>query len=88
MKTFPAVATRVQARLGMTRGRGFSTFQAVCSGFYLRAVPWADNMIRGGQARTVLLVGAESMSRLLDWSDPHHLRAVRRRRRGDRAASP
>lgn len=66
-ETFPAVATRVQARLGMTRGAAFDV-QAVCSGF-IYGLSVADNMIRGGQAKTVLLVGAESMSRLLDWND-------------------
>jgi len=66
-ETFPAVATRVQARLGMTKGAAFDV-QAVCTGFvYGLAV--ADNFIKAGQARTVLLVGAETMSRLMDWSD-------------------
>jgi 3-oxoacyl-[acyl-carrier-protein] synthase III len=66
-ETFPATATTVQAKLGMTRGAAFD-LQAVCSGFIF-GLSVADNMIRGGQARTVLLIGAESMSRLLDWSD-------------------
>jgi len=66
-ETFPATATMVQARLGMTRGAGFD-LQAVCSGF-IYGLSVADNMIRGGQAGTVLVIGAESMSRLLDWSD-------------------
>ena len=66
-QTFPATATRLQARLGMKRGAAFDV-QAVCSGFiYGMAV--ADNFIKAGQAKTVLLVGAESMSRLLDWKD-------------------
>lgn len=66
-ETFPAVATRVQARLGMTRGAAFDV-QAVCTGFvYGLAV--ADNFIKAGQAKTVLLIGAETMSRLMDWSD-------------------
>jgi 3-oxoacyl-[acyl-carrier-protein] synthase-3 len=66
-ETFPATATTLQARLGMTRGAAFDV-QAVCSGFiYGMAV--ADSFIKTGQAKTVLLVGAESMSRLLDWSD-------------------
>ncbi len=66
-ETFPATATRLQARLGMKRGAAFDV-QAVCSGFiYGMAV--ADNFIKAGQAKTVLLVGAESMSRLLDWKD-------------------
>jgi 3-oxoacyl-[acyl-carrier-protein] synthase-3 len=66
-QTFPSVATQIQARLGMTRGAAFDV-QAVCSGFvYGLAV--ADNFIRCGQARTVLLIGAETMSRLMDWTD-------------------
>jgi 3-oxoacyl-[acyl-carrier-protein] synthase III len=66
-ETFPATSTIVQAKLGMTRGAGFD-LQAVCSGF-VYGLSVADNMIRGGQASTVLVIGAESMSRLLDWSD-------------------
>jgi 3-oxoacyl-[acyl-carrier-protein] synthase-3 len=66
-ETFPAVATNVQARLGMTRGAGFDV-QAVCSGF-IYAIAVADNFIKAGQARTVLVIGAETMSRILDWSD-------------------
>jgi len=66
-QTFPAIATAVQSRLGMTRGAAFDV-QAVCSGFiYGMAV--ADNFIKAGQAKTVLLIGAETMSRLLDWTD-------------------
>jgi len=66
-ETFPAPATTLQARLGMKHGAAFDV-QAVCSGFiYGMAV--ADNFIRVGQAKTVLLVGAESMSKLLDWKD-------------------
>ncbi len=66
-ETFPSVATKIQARLGMTRGAAFDV-QAVCSGFvYGLAV--ADNFIKCGQARTVLLIGAETMSRLMDWTD-------------------
>jgi 3-oxoacyl-[acyl-carrier-protein] synthase-3 len=66
-ETFPSVATKLQMRLGMTRGAAFDV-QAVCSGFvYGLAV--ADNFIRCGQAQTVLLVGAECMTRLLDWND-------------------
>jgi 3-oxoacyl-[acyl-carrier-protein] synthase III len=66
-ETFPSVATRLQARLGMTRGAGFDV-QAVCSGFVF-ALATADNFIKTGAAKTVLVVGAETMSRLLDWSD-------------------
>jgi 3-oxoacyl-[acyl-carrier-protein] synthase-3 len=66
-ETFPATATIIQSKLGMTHGAAFDV-QAVCSGF-IYGLSVADNMIRGGQANTILLVGAESMSRLLDWSD-------------------
>ena len=66
-ETFPSTATLVQSRLGMTRGAAFD-LQAVCSGF-IYGLSVADNMIRGGQAHTVLVIGAESMSRLLDWND-------------------
>lgn len=66
-ETFPAAATAVQARLGMTRGFAFDV-HAVCSGFvYAMAV--ADNFLRLGQADTALVIGAETFSRILDWSD-------------------
>ena len=66
-QTFPATATKVQHRLGMTNGAAFDV-QAVCSGFvYGLAV--ADNFIKVGQAKTVVLIGAETFSRLLDWQD-------------------
>jgi len=66
-ETFPATAATVQAELGMTRGFAFD-IQAVCAGFIF-ALAQADNFIRLGQARTVLVIGAETFSRLLDWSD-------------------
>ncbi len=65
--TFPATATKVQARLGMTGGAAFDV-QAVCSGF-IYALATADNFIRAGQARTALVIGAETFSRILDWED-------------------
>ncbi len=65
--TFPATATKVQARLGMSRGAAFDV-QAVCSGF-IYALAVADNFIRSGQARTVMVIGAETFSRILDWED-------------------
>jgi 3-oxoacyl-[acyl-carrier-protein] synthase-3 len=65
--TFPSTATRIQARLGITRGAAFD-IQAVCSGFIF-ALAVADNFLRCGQAKTVLVVGAETFSRLLDWDD-------------------
>jgi len=66
-ETFPATATRVQARLGMTRGAAFDV-QAVCSGF-VYGLSVADNFIRAGQVRNALVIGAETFSRILDWSD-------------------
>ena len=65
--TFPATATKVQAQLGMKRGAAFD-IQAVCSGFIF-ALATADNAIRLGQARTALVIGAETFSRILDWQD-------------------
>lgn len=65
--TFPATATRVQAALGMERGAAFD-IQAVCSGF-IYALAMADNMLARGQAHTALVIGAETFSRILDWSD-------------------
>jgi 3-oxoacyl-[acyl-carrier-protein] synthase III len=65
--TFPATAARVQARLGMRRGAAFDV-QAVCAGFIF-ALSVADNAIRLGQARTALVIGAETFSRILDWED-------------------
>ncbi len=66
-ETFPATATRIQAGLGMTRGAAFDV-QAVCSGF-IYALAVADNFIRCGQAKSVLVIGAETFSRILDWED-------------------
>ncbi|MFN9542629.1 MAG: beta-ketoacyl-ACP synthase 3, partial [Alphaproteobacteria bacterium] len=66
-ETFPATATTVQARLGMTRGFAFDV-QAVCSGF-VYALSVADNFIKAGQAKTCLVIGAETFSRILDWDD-------------------
>jgi 3-oxoacyl-[acyl-carrier-protein] synthase-3 len=65
--TFPATATKVQARLGMHRGAAFD-IQAVCAGFIF-ALATADNALRLGQARTALVIGAETFSRILDWDD-------------------
>ncbi len=65
--TFPATATKVQARLGMTGGVAFDV-QAVCAGF-ICAISVADSMLRSGAADTALVVGAETYSRILDWND-------------------
>src|ERR1043166_3047564 len=66
-QTFPSTAVRVQARLGMKRGAAFDV-QAVCSGFIF-ALAVADNALRLGQARTAVVIGAETFSRILDWQD-------------------
>ncbi|CAG9238595.1 3-oxoacyl-(acyl-carrier-protein) synthase 3 [Paraburkholderia tropica] len=66
-RTMPATAVRVQAAIGMQGGVAFDV-QAVCSGFVF-ALSVADNMIRLGQARTALVIGAETMSRVVDWHD-------------------
>ncbi|MBZ9741929.1 MULTISPECIES: beta-ketoacyl-ACP synthase III [unclassified Mesorhizobium] len=65
--TFPATAVEIQNRLGMRHGFAFD-MQAVCSGF-VYAVTTADLYIRGGLAKRVLVIGSETFSRILDWSD-------------------
>ena len=65
--TFPSAATMVQAELGMTRGFAFD-IQAVCAGFVF-ALSTANALIVAGQARRVLVIGAETFSRLMDWND-------------------
>ncbi len=65
--TFPATATVVQNKLGITRGAAFDV-QAVCSGF-VYAVATADNFLARGQFECALVIGAETFSRILDWSD-------------------
>lgn len=65
--TFPATAVEIQDRLGMKHGAAFD-MQAVCSGFVF-AVTTADTYIKAGQAKRVLVIGAETFSRILDWED-------------------
>jgi len=65
--TFPATAVEIQNRLGMHHGFAFD-MQAVCSGF-VYAVATADTHIRGGLAKRALVIGSETFSRLLDWTD-------------------
>ena len=66
-QTFPATAVKLQQAIGMESGAAFDV-QAVCSGFvYATAV--ADNFLRLGQAKRALVVGAETFSRILDWTD-------------------
>ena len=66
-ETFPATATTVQARIGMTGGAAFD-IQAVCSGF-VYGMSVADSLIKTGQAGRALVIGAETFSRILDWQD-------------------
>ena len=65
--TFPSVGTMVQAGLGMTRGFAYDV-QAVCAGF-IYALANANGMILSGQAERVLVIGAETFSRIMDWED-------------------
>ncbi len=65
--TFPSVATMVQEELGMTRGFGFDV-QAVCAGFIF-ALAQADAMMISGQAERIMVIGAETFSRIMDWTD-------------------
>jgi 3-oxoacyl-[acyl-carrier-protein] synthase-3 len=65
--TFPSVATMVQAGLGMTGGFAFDV-QAVCAGFVF-ALANANALIVSGQARRVMVIGAETFSRIMDWTD-------------------
>ena len=66
-ETFPATATRIQSVLGANKAAAFDV-GAVCSGFIF-ALATANNFIRLGQAKTALVIGAETMSRMLDWTD-------------------
>jgi 3-oxoacyl-[acyl-carrier-protein] synthase-3 len=66
-RTFPATAVRIQAGLGITKGAAFD-IQAVCSGF-VYAMTTADNFLKTGLFKRAIVVGAETFSRILDWSD-------------------
>lgn len=65
--TFPATAVNIQNRLGMTKGYAFDV-QAVCTGF-VYAMATADAHLRAGMAKRALVIGAETFSRILDWTD-------------------
>ena len=65
---FPSTACILQDKLGIKNGAAAFDIQAVCGGFIF-ALNTADLYIRTGQARTVLVVGAEVLSRMLDWKD-------------------
>jgi 3-oxoacyl-[acyl-carrier-protein] synthase-3 len=66
-QAFPSTAIRVMAALGVTGGFGFD-LSAACAGF-IYALSVADGMIRAGQVRTVLVIGSEVYSRILNWQD-------------------
>ncbi len=66
-ETFPSTASRIQAGLGAVNAVAFD-IQAVCTGF-VYALAVADNFIRCGQARTALVIAAETFSRIIDWND-------------------
>ena len=65
---FPSTACIVQSKLGMTNGRPAFDLQAVCSGF-IYALSVADQFIKTGAAKHVLVIGAETLSRITDWND-------------------
>jgi 3-oxoacyl-[acyl-carrier-protein] synthase-3 len=66
-RTFPSVAAKVQGELNIPPGLAFDV-QAVCTGF-VYALATADNFIKMGQAKRILVIGAEKMSSIVDWND-------------------
>jgi len=67
-RTFPATATAIQAKLGLKPGGAAFDVQAVCSGF-VYGMTIADSMLKGGDFKQALVIGAETFSRILDWED-------------------
>lgn len=67
-RTFPSTATIVQSKLGINENCFAFDVQAVCAGF-LFALVTADNYIKSGFAKRILVIGSETMSRLIDWTD-------------------
>jgi 3-oxoacyl-[acyl-carrier-protein] synthase-3 len=67
-RVFPSTACMIQAQLGIKNNCPAFDIQAVCSGF-VYALSIADNMIKSGAAKTALVIGAETMSRITDWTD-------------------
>jgi len=65
--TFPSTATKIQAKLGIFHGAAFDV-QAVCSGF-VYALSIAEGLLKSGQHKKALVIGAETFSRILDWED-------------------
>ena len=66
-RTFPATAVKIQAMIGVSKGAAFDV-QAVCSGF-VYAMTLADALLKTGQATRAIVIGAETFSRILDWTD-------------------
>ena len=66
-RTFPATAVKIQAGLGISKGAAFD-IQAVCSGF-VYGLTTADNFLKTGQFKRAIVIGAETFSRILDWTD-------------------
>lgn len=66
-ETLPATATKVQGMLGIKNGAAFD-IQSACAGFTY-GLSVANGFIKSGQAKNVLVIGAETMSRIMDWTD-------------------
>ncbi|MCT4552817.1 MAG: ketoacyl-ACP synthase III [Alphaproteobacteria bacterium] len=66
--TFPATAAKIQSNLGATKDTFAFDMQAVCSGFIF-ALMTADSMIKSGRAKNILVIGADSLSKIIDWKD-------------------
>ena len=69
--TFPATAAKLAKRLELNPGTPAMDVNAACSGF-VYASQIADNMIRLGQVKTALVIGAETLSKITDWPNPRH----------------
>jgi 3-oxoacyl-[acyl-carrier-protein] synthase-3 len=67
-RTFPSTACLVQEKLGIRNNCPAFDIQAVCSGFVF-ALATADNFIKSGAAKRALVIGADTMSRITDWTD-------------------
>ena len=65
--TFPSTATTIQAKIGAKNAFAFDV-QAVCSGF-VYAISTADNFIKSGQVKNALVIGADTLSKIVDWKD-------------------
>lgn len=66
--TFPATSAKIQSNLGATKNTFAFDMQAVCSGFVF-ALMTADSIIKAGRAKNILVIGADCLSRIVDWKD-------------------